>query len=66
MDLHVACPRVTSSCVGLRCTQRPEKEQGTMWTKCSVVAWPDKEYQILHPSPTWQYNMSLEDLRTPD
>lgn len=26
-----------------------------MWTKCSVVAWPDKEYQIHHPSPTWQY-----------
>ncbi len=26
-----------------------------MWTKCSVVAWPDKEYQILDPSPTWQY-----------
>ena len=64
IDLHVAYPRVTSSCVGFRCTQRPEKEQGTMWTKCSVVAWPDKEYQILHPRPTWQY--VVRGLRTPD
>lgn len=26
-----------------------------MWTKCSLVAWPDKEYQILLANPTWQY-----------